>query len=65
MILGEQKLHEMPSTLGVDSPMPCLPSLEVSPLHVIFDLNGVLVTTCFDRGRYQKAPFHTSFLDLD
>jgi hypothetical protein len=49
----------------VDSPMPCLPSLEVSPLHVIFDLNGVLVTTCFDRGRYQKAPFHTSFLDLD
>jgi len=33
---GELELHEMPLTLGMDSPMPHSPSLKVSPLHVIF-----------------------------
>jgi hypothetical protein len=49
-------LHEMPLTLGMDSPMPCSPSSKVSPLHAIFYLNGVIVTTCFDRGRCWRVP---------
>jgi hypothetical protein len=35
---------------GVDSEVPCLPMVEVSPLHVIFNLNGVMITTHFDKG---------------
>jgi hypothetical protein len=33
-----------------------LPSLEVSLLHVIFDLNKVLVATHFNKVRYQRSP---------
>jgi hypothetical protein len=46
----EVGLDEIPSTLGVGSPMPCLHVVEVSPFHVIFDLNGILITTCFNKG---------------
>jgi len=46
----EVGLDEIPSTLGVGSPMPCLHVAEVSPFHVIFDLNGVLITTCVNKG---------------
>ncbi len=43
-------LDEIPSTLGVDSPMLCLHTSEVNPFHVIFDLNGILIITRFDKG---------------
>jgi hypothetical protein len=51
---GEKELHEMSSTLGVDSLVPHSPSPKVSPLCVIF--YGIIVSTHFDRGRYQRAP---------
>ncbi len=40
----------MPSTnssLGIDLPMLCLPSLKVNSFHFIFDLNGVFVAKQF------------------
>jgi hypothetical protein len=43
-------LDEIPSTLGVDAKMPRLPTVEVNLLHTIFDLNGVLIVTHFNRG---------------
>jgi len=36
--------------------MPPLPSLQMSPLHVIFYLNGVFIATCFDKGACPRAP---------
>jgi hypothetical protein len=42
-------LDEIPSTLGVDSSVLCLHAAKVNPFHVIFDLNGVLIATNFDR----------------
>ncbi len=53
---GELEVHEMPLTSRVDSQMLRLPSLEVSPLHVIFDLNKVFIATHFNRARYQRVP---------
>jgi hypothetical protein len=35
------------SSLGIDAQMFGLPSLKVSPFHVIFYLNGVLLATHF------------------
>jgi hypothetical protein len=49
----------MPLTSKVDSLMPHSPSPELSPLHVIFYLKIILVVTFFNKGEYQKAPFHT------
>jgi hypothetical protein len=43
-------LDEIPSISSVVSKMPHLPMAKVSPFHVIFDLNGVLIATCFDKG---------------
>ncbi len=43
---------EIPLPLGVDSKMPCSLVVKVSPFHVIFNLNKVLITTHFDRGSY-------------
>jgi hypothetical protein len=43
-------LDEIPSTLNVDSGMPCSLVTKVTSFHVIFDLNEVLIATCFDRG---------------
>ncbi len=43
-------LDEIPSTLGVDFRMPHLPTVKVSPFHVIFNLNKVLIATCFNKG---------------
>jgi hypothetical protein len=40
---------------------PGSPTPKVSPLHVVFYLNKVLVTTCFDRGRYWRVPLASSF----
>ncbi len=62
---GELELHEMPLTLGMDSPMPHSPSLEVSPLHVIFYLNGVFVATCFNRGKVEEFHLALSLSGLD
>ncbi len=53
---SELEVHEMPSTSRVDSQMIHMPLLEVSLLHVIFDLNEVLLVTCFNKARYQRAP---------
>jgi len=54
--LSEQKLHKMPSTSRINFPMSRSPSSKVSPLHVISNWNGVLVATCFNKGKYQRAP---------
>jgi len=48
----EVGLDEIPSTSGGDYPMPRSPTSEVSPFHVIFKLNGVLIVTRFDKGGY-------------
>ncbi len=45
-------LDETPLILGVDIEMLHLPMVEVSLFHVIFDLNKVLIATCFDRGSH-------------
>ncbi len=47
---------------GGDSLVPCLPTMEVNPFHVIFDLNGLLITTCFKKGGYGKASSCTIIL---
>jgi len=52
----ELKVHEMPSTSRVDSQMIHLPLLEVSALHVIFNLNKVFIATPFNKARYQRSP---------
>jgi hypothetical protein len=43
-------LDEIPSTSGFDSIMFHLPTTKVSPFHVIFNLNKILITTCFNKG---------------
>jgi hypothetical protein len=57
-------LCEMPLTLGVDSRVPPSPSSKVSPLHFMFYLGGVLITTCFNRGACPRVPSHTVKLGL-
>jgi hypothetical protein len=42
-------LDEIPSTLGVNSAVLHLPASEMSPFHVIFYLNGILIATCFNK----------------
>ncbi len=59
---SEQKMHEMPSILGIDSQVLHSPSLKVSALHVIFCLNGVSIATCFNRGGHHKTPSCTLIL---
>ncbi len=46
----EVGLDEIPSTSNVDSEMPHSPIAKVNPFHVIFDLDGVLIATHFDKG---------------
>jgi hypothetical protein len=48
-------LDEIPSTLGGDSQMPILPSLEMHSFHAIFDLNVILIAICFNKGGYGKV----------
>jgi hypothetical protein len=43
-------LDEILSTLSVDSEVPHSPVTKMNPFHVIFDLDGVLIATHFDRG---------------
>jgi len=58
----ELGLDEIPLTSGGDSPMFHSPTIEVSPFHVIFNLNKILITTCFEKCGYGKATFHTIVL---
>jgi hypothetical protein len=53
----ELGLDEIPSTSGDDSSMLHLSIVEVSPFHVIFDLNEVLITTHFENDKYGKGAF--------
>jgi hypothetical protein len=43
-------LDEIPLTSSVDSKVPHSPIAKVNPFHVIFNLERILITTCFDRG---------------
>jgi hypothetical protein len=51
-IVVEVSLDEIPLISGVNSPMPCSHTTEVNPFHVIFNLNGILIAACFDKGSY-------------
>jgi hypothetical protein len=46
----EVGLDEIPLTLNFDFVVVHSPITEVSPFHLIFNLNGNLIPTCFDRG---------------
>ncbi len=48
----EVSLDEIPLTSDVDFEMPHLLAMEVNPFHVIFDLNGILIATCFNKGSH-------------
>ncbi len=50
-------LDEIPLTSNVDSEVPHSPMAEVSPFHVIFNLNKILITTCYDKG-FHIVIFH-------
>ncbi len=45
-------LDEIPLTSSVNSPMFHLATTKVCPFHVIFNLNGIMITTCFDKCSY-------------
>jgi hypothetical protein len=45
-------LDEILLILGVNSMVHHSFMAEVGPFHVIFNLNGVLITTCFDKGSH-------------
>jgi hypothetical protein len=55
----------MPSISRVDSPMPCLPSLEMNPLHVIFDMNEVFVQNTSIGSDIEELHLAPSFSSLD
>jgi hypothetical protein len=64
-VFVELKMDEMPFILGIDSLVFCSLIMEVSPFHVIFNLNGVLVATHFNKGGYGNVHLEPSFLGLD
>jgi len=51
-LVVEVSLNEIPSTLGFDSTTPCSLAITVSPFHVIFDLNKVLIVTHSNRSSH-------------
>ncbi len=61
-IVVELGLDKIPSTSGGDSQMLLLPSPKMNSFHAIFDLNGVLITTHFNKGGYGKVASHTIIL---
>jgi hypothetical protein len=54
----ELGLDEIPSTSSGNSLVFHLSIMEVSPFHVIFYLNGIIIATCFEKGGYGKAASH-------
>jgi hypothetical protein len=46
----EVGLHEIPSNLGFNSIVFYSFTMEVNPFHVIFDLNGNMIATSFNKG---------------
>jgi hypothetical protein len=64
-LVVEVGLNEIPSTLGFDFAVPHSLIMEVSPFHVIFDLNEVLITTHINRGSHTiiLRPKLKEFLD--
>jgi hypothetical protein len=54
----ELGLGEIPSTLSGNSSMLHSSIMEVSPFHVIFYLNKIIISTCFEKGRYGKGASH-------
>lgn len=65
--------HEMFSTLSfaINPQVSHSPSVEVSPLYVIFDIIGVLLATCFEVIQnnfltwHQRTPFYTFIMKLE
>jgi len=45
-------LDEIPSTLSVDSKLSHSHVAKANPFHVTFNLDEILIATCFDRGFY-------------
>jgi len=64
-VFVELKMDEMPLTSGVDSLVFRSLVMEVNPFHVIFNLNGVLVATHFNKGGYGNVHLEPSFSGLD
>jgi hypothetical protein len=62
----EINLDEIPLILGGNSLVFCLLVAKVSPFHMNFNLNKVIIATHFDKGGYGKATFHITihFLQL-
>ncbi len=48
----EINLDEVPLTSSFNFVVPHSLVVESSPFHVIFNLNGVLLATCFDKGSH-------------
>ncbi len=48
----EVGLDEIPLTLDVNSLVLCSHVAKVSPIQMIFYMNGILIATCFDKGFY-------------
>ncbi len=59
------------SSLAINSQVSQSPWLEVSPLHVMFDINGVLLAKCFEVIQnnfltwHQRIPFCTFIMRLE
>jgi hypothetical protein len=52
----EVNLDEIPSASGFDSVVLHLLVVKVTPFHVIFNLNEIMIVTCFNK------TFHTTIL---
>jgi hypothetical protein len=58
----ELSLDEIPSIPSGNSHVPRFLVVDVRSSHVIFNLNGILITTCFQKGGHGKYAFHTIIL---
>jgi hypothetical protein len=50
-------LDEIPLISNGNSFVLHLLVADVNPFHVSFNLNGVMIATCFEKGGYGKATF--------
>jgi hypothetical protein len=55
-VVFKVNLDEIPSTLGVNSILPCSLATKVSPFHVIFYFNKLLIATHFDKSFHTIIP---------